>query len=563
MLQKNVASQKWLVYAWNDTTHAPVTGDAANITAKISQDHGARNASNDVNPTELESGYYLFDLTQGETDGDILTIIAVSGTANVQVRGVPETLQTTIAATAKDNLSLMYDGTGYVDPTAPSSRAQADGIGAGIGGSVNLQATSDNTGGAIIDSVAFVGSVQSGTFASIEAEDGVYHDIDDVGNDIDVVYGFAVGGGRTAAAVTFAGFVQGNNDEIRIKVFDHVGSDWEIIGTIPGSNGTTNVTLDLPLLLKHTGTGAELGNVYIRLETDSTTPSNLSVDKLLVSAVNVGQSVGYANGKVWVNTTAGGVAGTEPYVNGVADQAVDLWPSALTLATSVGLSDFHIINGSAIVLSGNSDNFSLFGDNWTLALNGKSVAGAYFQGAEVSGIGVSSAEVHFEGCDIATVSVQIGHFDSCSFSGTVTMTLAGDYNFHDCHSKVPGAATPFFDKTAGQAITAQWRRWSGGLTLSGIEAGDVFTISGELGTVELNGAEGIVEIRGTYRNIVDNRTGSPTLNIDGAIQGADVADIKAKTDSLTFTVAGEVDSNVQSLNGTTLVGDGSATPWGP
>lgn len=39
--------------------------------------------------------------------------------------------------------------------------------------------------------------------------------------------------------------------------------------------------------------------------------------------------------------------------------------------------------------------------------------------------------------------------------------------------------------------------------------------------------------------------------------------IKAKTDSLAFTVAGQVDSNVQSINDAALTGDGSATPWGP
>jgi hypothetical protein len=42
-----------------------------------------------------------------------------------------------------------------------------------------------------------------------------------------------------------------------------------------------------------------------------------------------------------------------------------------------------------------------------------------------------------------------------------------------------------------------------------------------------------------------------------------VDDIKAKTDSLTFTKTGEVDANVQSINGTTVNGDGSSIPWGP
>ena len=37
--------------------------------------------------------------------------------------------------------------------------------------------------------------------------------------------------------------------------------------------------------------------------------------------------------------------------------------------------------------------------------------------------------------------------------------------------------------------------------------------------------------------------------------------IKAKTDGLTFTKALELDTNTQSINGSTIVGDGQATPW--
>lgn len=40
--------------------------------------------------------------------------------------------------------------------------------------------------------------------------------------------------------------------------------------------------------------------------------------------------------------------------------------------------------------------------------------------------------------------------------------------------------------------------------------------------------------------------------------------IKAKTDSLTYTVAGQVDANIQSVNDTAVTGNGSSgTPWGP
>jgi len=39
--------------------------------------------------------------------------------------------------------------------------------------------------------------------------------------------------------------------------------------------------------------------------------------------------------------------------------------------------------------------------------------------------------------------------------------------------------------------------------------------------------------------------------------------IKTKTDQLVFTKANEIDANIQSINGTTVLGDGGATPWGP
>jgi hypothetical protein len=52
-----------------------------------------------------------------------------------------------------------------------------------------------------------------------------------------------------------------------------------------------------------------------------------------------------------------------------------------------------------------------------------------------------------------------------------------------------------------------------------------------------------------------------TTNVSALATNANA--IKAKTDSLTFTVANEIDANVQSINGTALVGNGGVTPWGP
>lgn len=48
-----------------------------------------------------------------------------------------------------------------------------------------------------------------------------------------------------------------------------------------------------------------------------------------------------------------------------------------------------------------------------------------------------------------------------------------------------------------------------------------------------------------------------------APDNASITGIKAKTDSLNFTVAGQVNANIKYVNGVLVNGDGAATPWGP
>ena len=85
-MEKNVAG-KWIVFAFESEAGTnpgdPVTGDSVNITANVRIDGGAANAVDDTNPTELEDGYYVFDLTATETNGDLLSLHPASSTANV------------------------------------------------------------------------------------------------------------------------------------------------------------------------------------------------------------------------------------------------------------------------------------------------------------------------------------------------------------------------------------------------------------------------------------------------------------------------------------------------
>jgi hypothetical protein len=91
-IYKNIASQKIAVYAHDTSADTAKTGDAANITAQISKDGGVTAATNDTNPTELDAtdapGVYLFDMTQAETNADLVIVSAVSSTADISLEPV-------------------------------------------------------------------------------------------------------------------------------------------------------------------------------------------------------------------------------------------------------------------------------------------------------------------------------------------------------------------------------------------------------------------------------------------------------------------------------------------
>jgi hypothetical protein len=154
-VQKNVASQKWVVFAFDETDNTAKTGDAAQITAEISADGGAGGGNiTDTNPTELEDGYYAFDITQGESNADLLLILPESSTGNIQVIGVPGSIYTT---EPNRNL-LVIDANGLADANTVKS---------GPTGSGTAQTANDN--GADINSI-LTGTVTNAQGADVATD---------------------------------------------------------------------------------------------------------------------------------------------------------------------------------------------------------------------------------------------------------------------------------------------------------------------------------------------------------------------------------------------------------
>ena len=119
---RNTANQRWRVFAFDRTTNQEVLGDALNITAKISKDYGAATALVDINPVETEDGFYLFEISQNESNAVDLAIYPESSTPDVQVIGVPgnfvtETAGSSVAPSTpiSGDVPFSLDGPVWVD----------------------------------------------------------------------------------------------------------------------------------------------------------------------------------------------------------------------------------------------------------------------------------------------------------------------------------------------------------------------------------------------------------------------------------------------------------------
>lgn len=167
-MQKNTAA-KWIVFAFEDeggtNPGEPVTGDAANITANVHIDGGAANAVDDTNPAELAGGYYVFDITATENNGDLIAIVASSSTANVNVIGVPGALYTTpanfpaLGIESDGDLTKVNTLNGHTAQTGDSFAR----LGAPAGASVSADiATVDGNVDSILVDTAEIGTAGAG-----------------------------------------------------------------------------------------------------------------------------------------------------------------------------------------------------------------------------------------------------------------------------------------------------------------------------------------------------------------------------------------------------------------
>lgn len=640
---------KWIVFAYGAPDHAsvglPITGDAANITANIRIDGAAANAVDDTNPAELEDGYYIFDITAVESNGDNLLLAPQSSTADVIVIAVPgavwtrpanfndnviqtgdnyaivngdhglvsiqndvdlilvDTTEIGIAgaglsnidlpnqsmdivgnitgnlsgavgsvtaevtadvvkisgdATAADNLELMYDGTGYTDETAPSSRSQVSSL------------TSGSAAISTITETALVISsdgTETNTFANTQSLDGVVNSLDNGTGTTDAYYEFQVGANGRPVSITWNGYANNNGSTYAIYAYNYDASDYDQIGSVSGAQGSTIKEQTFSLTTAHVGVGADVGKVRFRFS--STDGILFATDRILCSYAIVYQSVGYALGSIWVDDSASNI-GTVNYVDGTADNPVSTWAAALTLSSQLGIKSFQIANGTSITLTGVITEFNLHGQGWILALGSQAIGGAYVTGAFITGTGIEGVTIpKFDQCAFGAASIPPSTMKDCGYgknSGTFTGNADGEYVINNGRSLVPGSGTPNFIFTGlGAATGINSLGWIGGSNYT-LDQNCILShnVLAGGGTTITSGGATQVEVRGTTRSLTLHLSAVEVVQFVGItgpiiLDGTTTAEVNlygvASSVSDTTSAATLNDETINATNIDTIIAD--------
>jgi hypothetical protein len=266
------------------------------------------------------------------------------------------------------------------------------------------------------------------------------------------------------------------------------------------------------------------------------------------------------------------------------------------------LNEIQVSNNSSVTLGASMAGYSMIGHNWTLALGGQAIDGAYFEGATISGTGTCTTAAEFSECHIgAGTTTGPSTFMRCGFLGSeaspFTAGSAGQFLLADCFSEVAGAGTPYFSFPGACGVNI--RRWSGGtnitlnntsatltvevvtgggqtiavggadveirgicraVTLTGVASTTKAQINCVTGPISIAGVDGEVNIFGVCGVVTDSRTGTAITLLNKAVSqdtinaevDTAVADIKTKTDYLPSATAG-------SAGGVFIAGSNAAT----
>lgn len=505
---------------------------AAGVTASIDFDTITGNHLVSIDLSDnTDAGFYatgsIYQVRMEGTTVDAGTINAWIGSFSIGRR-------LTQAATA--NLELQYDTTGLTGDTFPATQAQVGNLSVGSGG-ISTTSNSDTT---------VTTGTETLTYTATAQLDGSYHEIAQAASAIEMYYEFTVGGNGVPQSVEWTGYVQTNNDNLEVYFRNWAGASWDQVGTIAGSAGTTPVSEQFIATTAHVGTGADLGKVRFRMASSGADVATvLATDRILATYTVVSQSVGYADGAVWLDTNLSNTS-TESFVDGVADNPVSTIAAALTIAGNVGLKRIHSAAGSSWTMAADFSSYELMGQNYTIAFNGQTITGAQITGATLSGTFTNTNAI-LEDCIINAITGPGCTMRRCFFND-VTITNNGTVGWflNDCRSRVAGTGSPNFDFGAAVgASSLNMRDYSGGIELENMATGDTASIEGQGAiTINANCTAGSLARRGSW-DYNDNAGGVVTVTPDD--ESANIVTIDTVVDGIQTDITALNDISVADI----------------
>jgi hypothetical protein len=474
-----------------------------------------------VGVTELVAGTGLYGVQVADAIlAGRMVVWDIEGTTKAASEWFPLDLVDTPAILA------MATGT---DTVADLILATVDGLGTAGGAAINIDPYGDNSAGGIPGVTVATTKVgtQTGAFANVSNVNAVYHTITHAGNAIDWVYEFRCGGGTTPVNVVWTGYLVSANDTVMVDAWSYRTNGWVNIGTIVGQSGTANIVRNFTLYPRHIGgIGPELGKVYIRFRCTGMTSPVLNTDQLYVSYSVTSRSIGYADGCIWIDTLTG-VAGSEPYVNGTADNPCLTYADAELLEEALSISRFHVNNGSTLNVDGHVNDLvahTFYGENWHLNLtNDVDISNAYIEGANIIGTAVSpNGDAVFESCHFENVTCGPMTATNSRFAGTFAMSV-GYYAMLNCGAQHPTIEPTFDFGAGGVGAMLALRAWTGGIICSNMTDGDHLILGGwGKVTFQVDCDGGNASIRGNVE-LHDDSTAPGVTIIDSSRYSTDQA----------------------------------------
>ncbi|MEE9159926.1 MAG: hypothetical protein V3U60_16265 [Gammaproteobacteria bacterium] len=358
--------------------------------------------------------------------------------------------------------------------------------------------------------VETVGGGETNSYTATLQLDGVLHSLAPDVIDTDGYYQFDIGGNGVPSSITWEGYANHNGDSYAVYAYNYGTTTYEQIGTIIGAPQILVGVEIFNLTTNHVGTGVDLGKVRFRIL--SVDGINFSTDRIYCSYAVVAQSVGYANGALWLNTAASNT-NTEPHVDGVADNPVSTLAALLTLSGTVGLNRFQMAQGSALTFVGTMDNYELLGLDYSIDLNGQQVDNSTITGAVVTGVCTGNGgSLLLERCKIGPSTFPEVSTLGSALVGPIVLSESGVYFYDRCSSAIAGQVAVVIDYGAAGAQELNMRHHSGGVHVKNMTALDVMSLEGQGQLiVDASCSGGAISYRGNF-DLTDNSGGAVTLN---------------------------------------------------